>query len=199
MYQIFKVSHNTSDLVRSSHEVPPLTKVSKMINLQYPKNGSLDCHIFCLQIYLLKLWPNCCLASNCVQKNGDRQCIKNYYPVSLLPVCSKVFEWLLYNSSFSFFSENYLILPKKCEFRPGDSCADQLLSIAHEIVSAFDDGHEVRGVVFLDIPKAFYRVWHKGLLFKLQQNGISGELITLIKDFLSCRKQRVVLNGQHLS
>ena len=73
---------------------------------------------------------------------------------------------------------------------------DQLLSIADEILSAFDDGHEVRGA-FLDISKAFDRVWHEVLLFKLQQNGISGGLITLIKDFWSCRKQRVVLNGQH--
>ena len=55
---------------------------------------------------------------------------------------------------------------------------------------------QVRGV-FLDISKAFDRICHEGLLFKLWQNGISGELITLIKDFLSCRKQRVVLNGQH--
>ena len=86
--------------------------------------------------------------------------------------------------------------PKQSGFRPGDSCTNQLLPIAHEILSAFDDGHEVRSV-FLDISKAFDRVWHEGLLFKLQQNGISEELITLIKDFLSCRKQRIVLNGQH--
>ena len=97
---------------------------------------------------------------------------------------------------FSFFSENDLISPKQSGFRPDDSCTNQLLSIAHQILSAFDDGHEVRSV-FLDISKAFDRVWHEGLLFKLQQYGISGELITLIKDFLSCRKQRVVLNGQH--
>ena len=97
---------------------------------------------------------------------------------------------------FSFFSENDLISPKQSGFRSGDSCTNQLLSIAHEILSAFDDDHEVRGV-FLDISKAFDRVLHEGLLFKLQQYGISGELITLIKDFLSCRKQRVVLNGQH--
>ena len=131
-------------------------------------------------------------------KKGDKQCIKNYRPVSLLPVCGKVFERLLYNKMFSFFSENDLISLKQSGFRPGDSCTNQLLSIAHEILSAFDDGHEVRGV-FLDISKAFDRVWHEGLLFKLQQYGISGELITLIKDFLSCRKQRVVLNGQHSS
>ena len=99
---------------------------------------------------------------------------------------------------FSFFSENDLVSPRQSGLRPGDSCINQLLSIAHEILSAFDDGHEVRSV-FLDISKAFDRVWHEGLLFKLQQYGISGELITLIKDFLSCRKQRVVLNGQHSS
>ena len=100
---------------------------------------------------------------------------------------------------FSFFSENDLISPKQSRFRPGDSCTNQLLSIAHKILSAFDDCLEVRGGVFVDICKAFDRVWHEGLFFKLQENGISGELITLIKDFLSCRKQRVVLNGQHSS
>ena len=89
---------------------------------------------------------------------------------------------------FSFFSENDLILPKQSLFGPDDSCTNQLLLIANEILSVLDDGHELRGV-FLHISKAFDRVWHESLLFKLQQNGISGELITLIKDFLSCRKQ----------
>ena len=79
---------------------------------------------------------------------------KKYRPVSLLPVCGKVFELLLYNNMFSFFSENDLISPKQSGFRPGDSCTNQLLSIAHEILSAFDDGHEVRGA-FLHISKAF--------------------------------------------
>ena len=88
-------------------------------------------------------------------------------------------EWLLYNNMFSFFSEHDLISPKQSGFRPGDSCTNQLLSTAHEILSAFDDGHEVRGV-FLDISKAFDRVWHERLLFKLHQKRILGELITLI-------------------
>ena len=50
--------------------------------------------------------------------------------------------------------------------------------------------------MFLDISKAFDKVWHKGLIFKLEQNGISGKLLILITDFLKNQKQRVVLNGQ---
>ena len=61
-----------------------------------------------------------------------------------------------------FFSENDLILLKQSGFRPDDSCSNQLLSIEHEIISAFDDGNEVRGV-FLDISKAFDRVWYERL------------------------------------
>ena len=54
---------------------------------------------------------------------------------------------------------------------------------------------EVRGI-FLDISKAFDKVWHKGIIFKLQQNGISGKLLRVLSDFLKDRKQRVILNGQ---
>ena len=72
---------------------------------------------------------------------------------------------------------------------------NQLLSITHEIDVSFDEGYEVRGV-FLGISKAFDTVWHEGLIFKLEQNGISGKLLRFIKDFPSDRKKRVVLNGQ---
>ena len=54
---------------------------------------------------------------------------------------------------------------------------------------------EVRGV-FLDISKAFDKVWHEGILFKLKSNGVNGKLLALIKSFLNSRPQRVVLNGQ---
>ena len=73
-----------------------------------------------------------------------------------------------------------------------------LIAITHEIYKSSDDGLEVRGV-FLDISKAFDRVWHEGLLLKLSLNGISGNLLKLLRDFLYCHKQRVVLNGQNSS
>ena len=53
--------------------------------------------------------------------------------------------------------------------------------------------------VFLNISKAFDKVWHEGLIFKLKQNGISSELHHILFDFLSNRKQRVVPNGQNPS
>ena len=131
-------------------------------------------------------------------KTGDKQCLKNYQPVSLLPICRKIFERLIFNEMFRFLIENNLISSNQSGFKPGDSCINQLLSITHEIYKSFDDGFEVRGV-FLDISKAFDKVWHKGIIFKLQQNGISGKLLRVLSDFLKDRKQRVILNGQFSS
>ena len=70
-------------------------------------------------------------------KKCEKHCIKNYRPVSLLPVCGKVFERLLYNNMFSFFFGKDLISPKHSGFRPDDSCTNQLLSLAQEILSPF--------------------------------------------------------------
>ena len=91
-----------------------------------------------------------------------------------------------------------MISPNQSKFRPGNSCVNQLLAITHKIYKSFDEGFEVRGV-FLDISKGFDKVWQEGLFVKLNQNGISGNLLKLLRDFLSYRKQRVVLNGQHSS
>ena len=53
----------------------------------------------------------------------------------------------------------------------------------------------MRGV-FLDISKAFDKVWHKGLIFKLKSYGVEGDLLSLLECYLTNRNQRVVLNGQ---
>ena len=93
--------------------------------------------------------------------------------------------------------EETLLNPNQSGFRPSDSCINQLLAITHEIFEAFDcnPALEVRSV-FLDISKAFDKLWHEGLLFKLRCMGISGELYNLLGN--SGRFQRVSLNGQTL-
>ena len=95
----------------------------------------------------------------------------------------------------SFFCKNNLLSSNQSWFRPGDSCIDQLLSINDEILSAFDKGLEVSGI-FLDIYKAFDKVWLDGLIFKLPQNDICEKIIIILVDSLNDRKQRIVLNGQ---
>ena len=71
---------------------------------------------------------------------------------------------------------------------------NQLICLVDTIHSSLDINLEVRSV-FLDMSKAFDKVWHKGLLFKLKQSGINGTLLNLLGDYLANRNQRVVING----
>ena len=116
---------------------------------------------------------------------GDKQCLKNYRPVSLLPFSGKMLE-INFWQNVPIFLKNKLIATNQSGFKPGDSCINQLLSITHDIYKSFDEGYEVMGV-FLDIPKAFDKIWHKSIIFQLKQNGISGNLLELLADFLKDR------------
>ena len=93
---------------------------------------------------------------SCLRKNNKQE-LKNYRPIYLLPVSSKIFESLSYDSMFKFFTENNLMSLNQSGFKPGDSLVNQLLSIAHQIFKSLDNGLEVRSV-FLDMSKAFDKV-----------------------------------------
>ena len=118
----------------------------------------------------------------------------------MLPVFGKLFEKIIFNSIYGHLRQNGLLTPHQAGFQPGDSIINQLLSITHKIYSSFDNvpSLETRAV-FLDLSKAFDRVWHEGLLYKLECNGISGKLLSLLRNFLKNRQQRVVLNGKNSS
>ena len=117
--------------------------------------------------------------------------------MSLLPICSKIFEKLIFDSTYEFLNKNNLFNNNQSGFRPKDSCIHQLIAITQNISSAFDayPSLEVRGV-FLDLFKAFDRVWHDSLLYKFSSTGIDGNLFKLIKSLLNNRCQRVVLDAQ---
>ena len=117
-------------------------------------------------------------------KKGDKQNIKNYRSVSLLPIYSKIFKRIIYDNMLKYFLDNNLITLKQSALRPGDSCINQLLSISHDIFTSFDNDLEVRGV-FLDISQAFDKVWHDGLIYKLKQNRIKDKLLCLLIDLLN--------------
>ena len=124
--------------------------------------------------------------------------LKNYFPISLLPIFSKIFERVIYNSLFNDFISKKLFTSLQSGFLPGDSCTVQLLLIIHEIQTSFDSNPpaDVTGV-FLDVYLAFDKVWHKGLLYKFKSYRVEGEFPSLLKFYLGDQKQRVVLNGQN--
>ena len=84
----------------------------------------------------------------------------------------------------------------KCQsgLQPNDSTVNQLIEIYHNIISNMDRGRDVR-FSFCDVSKAFDKVWHKGLLFKLKLTGVNKQLISWIESYLSDRQQKVVSEG----
>ena len=130
-----------------------------------------------------------------VYKKNDRCNVENYRPISLLCNVSKVFERLVYNTVYKYLTLNKLLTPKNSGFKKGDSTICQLISICHKIHLGLENQKHVR-MVFLDASKAFDKVWHRGLIFKLEQLGIVDPLLSWFRSYLSDRKQRVVLDGQ---
>ena len=89
-------------------------------------------------------------------KKGDKQLIGNYRPISLLPLCGKRFEKIIFNNLYKHLTTRHLITKNQTGFRPGDSTTTQLIGLVDEILQAFDSKKplDVRAV-FLDISKAF--------------------------------------------
>ena len=79
----------------------------------------------------------------------------------------KLFEKIIFDNLYTYIFQNGFISDKQSGYRNGDSTIKKLLSITHEIYKAFDANEEVRAV-FLDISRAFDRVWHEGLIHKLK-------------------------------
>ena len=112
-------------------------------------------------ILVTSLYPDSWKLANVtpIFKKGDKQSANNYRPISLLPICGKMLEKIIFNNLYSYLNANNLITKNQSGFRPGDSTTNQLLFLVDEIHQAFEDTKslEVRAV-FLDISKAFDKV-----------------------------------------
>ena len=135
-----------------------------------------------------------------VHKKESKNLIKNYRPISLLPIFGKIFEKIIFNNLYEFFRENNLLSQHQSGFREGDSCISQLLAITHDIYCSFDvnPSYETRAV-FLDMSKAFDKVWHEGLLYKLKCYGVEGTFLNILENYLTNREQKITLCGQSSS
>ena len=119
---------------------------------------------------------------------------RNYRPISLLSCTSKVLERVVYNKLYDHCDVNNLLSPRNSGFKRNDGAVNRLLYLVDRIHKGLDDEKEI-AMVFLDICKAFDKVWHKGLLFKLESFGVSGSVLRWFKSYLENRCQKVVING----
>ena len=101
---------------------------------------------------------------------------------------------MIFKKFFNHFPQSQLLTKCQSGFLPGDLCISQLLCIVHEINLSFDCDPtiDVSGI-FLYISKAFDKIWHEGILFKLKPIGVNGKMLTLLTNNLHERYQRVVL------
>ncbi|MCG8097314.1 MAG: hypothetical protein JAZ17_27465 [Candidatus Thiodiazotropha endolucinida] len=127
-------------------------------------------------------------------KKGDNSDPSTFRPVSLLSNVGKLQERIAFKHIYNFLHENDLLYKYQSGFLPNHSTTFQLIDIYHHICQTFDN-NQFSCMVFLDVSKAFDRVWHKGLVFKLRQNGIAGELLEWITDYLNDRKQKVIIRN----
>ena len=127
-------------------------------------------------------------------KKGKKSQPGNYRPISLTSVVCKLLETVIRDNMVKFLEENQLIKDSQHGFRGKRSCLTNLLDFFHDVFDNYDECRSV-DIIYLDFQKAFDKVPHKRLLDKVLTHGISGSIHNWIKDWLSNRKQRVVING----
>ena len=144
----------------------------------------------------LKKFPEPWKKSNltAIHKKGSLTNPGIYRPISLLNYNGKLMERCVHKHLTNYFIKNNVRTPYQLGFVGGDSTVNQLLYLSNEFSKALDEGREIR-VVFYDISKAFDRVWHRGLIHKLNSVGLSGCLIDWLSDYLDNRQQRVCLQN----
>ena len=118
----------------------------------------------------------------------------NYRPISILPVLSKVAEKLIFRPLYRYLEANGMLSISQYAYRKQLGTCDALLDLTCCIQDNLDKGFEAR-LVQIDFSAAFDLVNHKALIFKLQSLGIGGYLLELLRNFLSDRQQRVVVDG----
>lgn len=129
-----------------------------------------------------------------VPKKGSRADPTNYRPISVTSILCKIMERVFNSRLMAYLEGNDLLSDRQYRFRGNRSTGDLLVYVTHLWSEALEKNGEAIAVS-LDVSKAFDRVWHDSLLSKLPAYGISPSLTNWVKDFLSDRSLRVVVDG----
>ena len=177
--------------VSAGYDLIPIKLVKSVINeikvpLTYIYNLSFTSGIFPEKLKISRVTP--------IHKTGKKTLFKNYRPISILPVFSKILEKLVNDRLQLFLQTNSIINNSQHGFQKFKSTTSALLSLSDYILSAFDQKKYVIAI-FLDFSKAFDTVDHDILLLKLEHSGIRGICLDWFKSYLKNRKQFTEYNN----
>ena len=128
-----------------------------------------------------------------IYKKDNKECIENYRPVSILPLFGKIFEKVIYKRLYNFFTSKGVLTDSQFGFRKGHSTTHALHKSIDSVTKSLASNKHVLGI-FIDLSKAFDTLDHDILLNKLNSYGIRGTALTLLKSYLTNRKQYVMYN-----
>ena len=132
-----------------------------------------------------------------LHKKGPKHKVSNYRPISLTSILCKTMERIVRDAIMEHMESNNLFTKHQHGFRKGHSCVTQLIEVIEEWTKELDSHNNI-DAIYLDFQKAFDTVPHKRLITKLHGYGIRGKLLSWIENFLTDRKQRVILNGERI-
>ena len=141
-------------------------------------------------------FPDCWRSANetAIPKGAPSSDRENYRPISITFILPKVYEKLVSHKLSSFCEKCGLLPAAQFAYRKGLGCTDALLTIPHHLQMSLDPGMESY-IVRLHFRAVFDRVSHSGLLFKLKSIGVGGSVLSICTEFLSDRRQRIVVDG----
>ena len=152
-------------------------------------------HIFCTSLRTKTLpneWKHAIVTA--IYKKGQKTLASNYRPVSLTPILCKVMESFIRDAIHDHMISNALYSDKQFGFINARSTTLQMLHVLDIWTKILDQGGTL-DVVYCDFMKAFDKVPHERLLHKIQQYGITGNILGWIKSFLANRTQQVCINN----
>lgn len=129
-------------------------------------------------------------------KKGDRLRLENYRPISLTSSCCKLIEHVIAKALNEFLVDKIILTSFQHGFRKGYSTVTQLVTVIHTFASAIDNNNQI-DLIFLDFSKAFDKVTHSKLIFKLRKYDIPEILVSWIAEYLRNREQFVDIGGHH--
>ena len=121
--------------------------------------------------YIPSIWKRANVTP--IHKGGPTSNVKNYRPISLLSCPSKLLERVVCDKLVKFLEEEKFFGDQQFGFRKGSSTNDQILELYHGMMRSLED-HKVTKMLYIDVSKAFDRVWRKALVHKLKKAGIRG-------------------------